>query len=231
MPIYQADYYPIGVNLRVPAMQYASDVAMEGLPRIQIGIPPGNTAPATRSTTFLAAAVQMVNGSAVTVLAAALSNGGVIAERYGCALQFVASTTNTRVVTIQGFDYLGQPMTETVTLTSGTIAFGKKAFKRVTSLSFASASDTTTVDVGNSDVYGLPYRALKMYGEFVSDAVPSAGTFVAGLATGTAATISNADVRGTWTPAAGSVANGTRTYSLTLELDRDDLHGQAQFTS
>lgn len=224
------DYFPVGVNLRVPNMQYASDVEMGGADNIEIGVAPNNTAPAASSATFIATAVQMVNGSAVVVLAAALTTDTLV-ERWGRGLQFVASGACSRVVTVSGWDYLGQPMDETVTMNGTTVVTTLRAYKRIRQLSWATSTDTTTINVGNFDILGLPYRANAMMLELVSNAVPTAGTFVAGLAATSTPSISNADVRGTYRPHASFIPNGVRTYRLGLVLDRSNLHGQAQYAA
>ncbi len=148
---------------------------------------------------------------------------------WGRCITAVASSTNTRVMTVTGYDYLGRKVVEAITLTSGTPALGKKAFAWIESISFASASDTTTVDVGYGNTFGLPYKGVALQTEVKNNAVAAnAGTFVAGLATATAETATNADVRGTHLFAT-VLPDGTNTFELWYIPYRNDLHGQARF--
>lgn len=143
------DYLPTSTQQYVPNAVYSSDITDAGLTRISLGTP------AAADVDAISAATAMVNGSAVTVNFS--SSQGIIADKYGRTLTFVASTTNTRGVTITGRDYMGQPVTETLTLTSGTAIETAKAYKKVESIVYASASDTSTVNVGYSNTFGLPY--------------------------------------------------------------------------
>lgn len=222
----EPDNFQFGINYRVPNLKYAADVVLEGPYKFNIGVL------AAKSATFFGNAVQMVNGSAVTVSAANgnLLNGGIEPARYGRGIVLVASSTNTRTFVVTGYDYLGQLMVWSGALNSGTPVASAKAFKRITSIVIASASDTTTVNIGQTDVLGLPYRGSFAYGVAVDEGAPTgAGTFVAGLADASAPSATNADVRGTWTPNASDIPNGTKKLQLVYEPDREDLHGQAQY--
>lgn len=159
-------YLPPKVNRYVSGMAYDSTVHMSGVARVVMG------ALSTSSATTLASATLMVNGSAVTVSFNSTQGiiGGTTAP-FGRALQFVASNTNTRTATVTGVDYLGQPMVEVITLTSATIALGKKAFYKVDSIVYASASDTTTVNAGVINRFGLPHATIKGLAEIVDGVV------------------------------------------------------------
>lgn len=157
MPIpAQANYNPPRINRYVPGMKYDANVGADGLTRIYFG------ALTNASNTAVQSAIQMVNGSAVTINYGPTSGivGGAGAP-FGRVLRFAASSTNTRAVTVEAVDYLGQPYVETVTLTSATAVFSKKAAYKVNKLTFASASDTTTVDVGTGNRFGVPYALAK----------------------------------------------------------------------
>jgi hypothetical protein len=120
------------------------------------------------------------------------------------ALKVNCSTT-ARAFTISGYDYYGQAMSETITVSvAGTAVTGKKAFFQV--LSATIAGSATVVLIGTSDVMGIPVRVANV--AYVASVksnntlAQDAGTFVAAdLAT---ATTTTGDVRGTYTPATAS---------------------------
>jgi len=116
-------------------------------------------------------------------------------------------TIANRSITISGYDYYGQPMSEVIATgtTQSTTVSGKKAFYIVTSITTSGAVGGT-VAVGTTDILGLPVRvanvayiaSVKSNNTLAQDA----GTFVA-AATATATTTTG-DVRGTYVPATAS---------------------------
>ena len=58
----------------------------------------------------------------------------VIDAPYGACLSVVASGASSSVITIDGFDYLGQPVTEEVTLNGTTAVAGNKCFKYISKI-------------------------------------------------------------------------------------------------
>jgi hypothetical protein len=116
-------------------------------------------------------------------------------------------TLTNRNVTISGYDYYGQAMSEVIatgTVQSTTVA-GKKAFFQITSASISGALGAT-IAVGTTDVLGLPVRVFNV--SYVASVksnntlAQDAGTFVA--ADTATATTTTGDVRGTYTPATAS---------------------------
>ena len=116
-------------------------------------------------------------------------------------------TLTNRNVTISGYDYYGQAMSEVIatgTVQSTTVA-GKKAFFQILSASISGALGAT-IAVGTTDILGLPVRVFNV--AYVASVksnntlAQDAGTFVA-AATATATTTTG-DVRGTYTPATAS---------------------------
>jgi len=106
-------------------------------------------------------------------------------------------------VTVSGYDYYGQAMSEVISTgtTQSTTVNGAKAFFQVSSVAVAGDCGGT-ISVGTTDVIGLPVRvtdagyiARAGYNNTLAE---NAGTFVA-AATATATT-STGDVRGTFTP-------------------------------
>jgi hypothetical protein len=64
------------------------------------------------------------------------------------------------VIKAVGYDVFGNPQTESITIAPGTslVAYGKKAFKAITSLTPQFTDGTYTYSVGTSDVFGFMYR-------------------------------------------------------------------------
>ena len=118
-----------------------------------------------------------------------------------------AGTITNRNITISGFDYYGQAMSEVIATgtTQSTTVAGLKAFYIVTSITTSGAVGGT-VAVGTTDVLGLPVRvtnvayiaSVKSNNTLAQDA----GTFVA--ADTATATTTTGDVRGTYDPATAS---------------------------
>lgn len=232
------DYFPYALPVAVRNLVYAVDVNI-GLPYYcNFG------APLALSNNGILNTVVMVNGSAVTVntftsgagSATAIGYNGMVPfnsttkfSGWGRGLRAVASSTNTRTMTVTGYDYLGQKMVEVLTLNSGTPVLGLKAFAWIESIVFSSASDTTTVDVGWTNLFGLPYALQALDVEMKNGAVAAnAGTFVAALGDATAATGTNADVRGTYLPAT-VLPDGTNTFEVAYFPRPGNLHGNAQY--
>jgi hypothetical protein len=125
------------------------------------------------------------------------------------ALSIVSGTgtlTN-RNVTISGYDYYGQPMTEVIatgTVQSTTVK-GKKAFFQISSATISGALGAT-IAIGTTDILGLPVRVFNVaYIVSVKSndtLAQDAGTFVA--ASTATATSTTGDVRGTYVPATAS---------------------------
>jgi hypothetical protein len=125
------------------------------------------------------------------------------------ALSIVSGTgtlTN-RNVTISGYDYYGQAMSEVIatgTVQSTTVN-GKKAFYQVVSATISGALGAT-IGIGTTDILGIPVRVTNVaYVASVksnSTLAQDAGTFVA--ADTATATTTTGDVRGTYVPATAS---------------------------
>ena len=122
-----------------------------------------------------------------------------------------AGSPTTRNVTISGYDYYGQPMSEVIATgaVASTTVNGKKAFFQISSITI-SGSPVVTVAVGTTDILGVPVRMTNVaYVSSVrwdSTLAIDAGTFVAAVTT--TATTTSGDVRGTYVPS--SASNGTK---------------------
>ena len=116
-------------------------------------------------------------------------------------------TLTNRNVTITGYDYYGQPMSEVIatgTVQSTTVK-GKKAFFQVATATISGALGAT-IAIGTTDILGIPVRVFNVaYIASVksnSTLAQDAGAFVA--ADTATATTTTGDVRGTYVPATAS---------------------------
>lgn len=227
-----ADYFPYGVSVWVRNLEYAADVNI-GQPYVaNLG------APLALSATQLITTGALTSGSASTFTAAAgqIANGGLVPHDsltkrngWGRGLQIVATAACTRVLTISGYDYLGQRMVENITANGTTPVLGVKAFQWVDTILCGSSADTVSINVGTTNVFGLPYTFQALVSEMKNYAVAAnAGTFVVGLAEGTVATATNADPRGTYLPAT-VIPDGVNIFEVTYMPRRGNLHGNAHF--
>jgi len=116
-------------------------------------------------------------------------------------------TLTNRNVTISGYDYYGQPMSEVIatgTVQSTTVN-GKKAFFQISSATISGALGAT-IAIGTTDILGLPVRVFNV--AYIASVksnntlAQDAGTFVA--AETATATTTTGDVRGTYVPATAS---------------------------
>lgn len=142
-----------------------------------------------------------------------------------------AGTPTNRNVTVSGYDYYGQPMSEVIA--TGTVASttvnGKKAFYQISSITI-SGSPVVTVAVGTTDILGIPVRMTNVaYVASVrwdSTLAEDAGTFVAAVTT--AATTTSGDVRGTYVPS--SATDGTKRLVMGILLPAIAVGPQATRT-
>ena len=114
-----------------------------------------------------------------------------------------------RNLTVSGYDYYGQAMSEVIATgtTSSAVAnvAGKKAFFQISSIAVSGALPVA-ITVGTTDVLGLPVRVFNV--SYIASVksnntlAQDAGTFVA--AATQAATTTTGDVRGTYQPATAS---------------------------
>jgi hypothetical protein len=151
------------------------------------------------------------------------------------ALTTHGSSIVAMTIVVTGLDVYENVMSETITVaatgTSATDA-GLKAFKWVRSIAITAAADAeaNTCSVGFGDVLGLPVHlpsAALVLADMEDGAVVTDGTFVAGLAPGTASTATTADIRGTVDP--NSACNGALEFSLVALIPDPTFLGNAQY--
>jgi len=127
------------------------------------------------------------------------------------AVTIGAGTITNRNVTINGYDYYGQAMSEVIATgtTQSTTVNGKKAFFQISSASVSGAVGAT-IALGTTDILGIPVRVTDA--DYVARVgwnntlAADAGTFVAAVTT--TATTTSGDVRGTYVPS--SAADGAK---------------------
>lgn len=202
------------INNRVDQCCYAADVPVTGGSTVDIPAPVAALATGILNAQSIAAA-----GAGVPV---ATFNPNVMG-RYGRNITVVASGAATSNVTVTGYDYLGQAMKESFTLTGATPVVGKKMFADVSGISWGLTA-ATTINVGYGAVLGVPYKVLgtQITNELISDVTPTAGALVAGVTT---QTLTSGDPRGTYTP--NLAPDGVRSYRFSCAVDRSNLHGSA----
>jgi hypothetical protein len=182
--------------------------------------------PEVKSTTNIATA--SVYTSAVTLTAGAGTRSIVRADavtvvQLDCP-RAVATTTGagsptTRNVTISGYDYYGQAMSEVIATgaVASTTVNGKKAFFQISGITI-SGSPVVTVAVGTTDIIGLPVRLLDIgyvaRAGWNSTLAEDAGTAV--VAATATATTTTGDVRGTYLPS--SATDGQKRLVMNLSL-------------
>jgi len=130
-------------------------------------------------------------------------------------------TLTNRNVTISGYDYYGQPMTEVIATgtTQSTTVNGKKAFYQIVSATISGALGAT-IAIGTTDVIGLPVRVVDAgylvgigWANAVARDTGGSSAFVAADTTNPA-TSTTGDVRGTYQPS--SATNGIRRLVITV---------------
>jgi len=130
-----------------------------------------------------------------------------------------AGTIADTAVTVSGFDYYGQAMTEVIQTgtTQSTTVNGKKAFYRVSQVAVAGDCGAT-IAVGTTDILGIPVRVTDAgYVASVgwnNTLARNAGTFVAAVTS--TATTTTGDVRGTYVPS--SAPDGIRRLVMGILL-------------
>jgi hypothetical protein len=151
-----------------------------------------------------------------------LANGSTVLQLDCPRAVSIVSGTGTltnRNVTITGYDYYGQAMSEVIatgTVQSTTVN-GKKAFYQIASASISGALGAT-IAIGTTDILGSPVRILDLgyivHAGYNNTLADNAGTAVAAVTA--TATTTTGDVRGTFVPA--SATDGIKRLVMTIAL-------------
>ena len=180
--------------------------------------------PQTLQTANIAAS-QTASGSGAVTLTAGTSAKSVVRADGTTVIQLntpralqINTSTTARTITISGYDYYGQPMTEAITVaTAGTAKSGNKAFYQIASATINGSA--TAVTIGTTDILGLPVRCFDA-GYIVkvgwnNTLAQNAGTFTTADMTNPA-TSTTGDVRGTYQPSTAS--DGVKRLVMTIAL-------------
>jgi hypothetical protein len=186
-------------------ISYTSNASVFTGQRVTVSGTAGGTGSITgysNPTTYILTAVTATTATLTTTAGAAVASvAGTIS-----GLTFTLGAAP-QTVTVSGFDYYGQAMSEAITssVAVSTAVSGKKAFYLVSSITTSGATGTA-LTVGTTDILGLPVRVTNVaYVASVksnSTLAQDTGTFVA--ADTATATTTTGDVRGTYTPATAS---------------------------
>lgn len=117
-----------------------------------------------------------------------------IDAEFGACLSLVGSAAISGTATVQGYDYLGQAVTENVTLNGTTAVPTLKAFKFVEAVTIPTATGVT-VTVTRKLVLGLPYRTSAILAETRNGVKSTTTTLTAPV--NVAQTATSGDPRGT----------------------------------
>lgn len=190
------EYFPRQINQYVPEMQYASDCVMNNPTRFSFGTPAAADADAVKE------AFNDGDAGSTTDFDGVI--GPIADARYGRNVTIAG--TGATIYTIVGRDYLGQPMSEQITLSTGT-GTGKKAFKYIDRAEWNETGGDAGTTIGWGTQLGLPYKCIVVSKELL-DGVPRAsnGTLTAPVLTDPQ-TATTGDPRGTYV--ANSTLNGT----------------------
>lgn len=182
----------------VPKMQYSADVNFNGGTRVDFGVP-------------VAGGTAFITGINIATAGSADLSGIVeFPELYGRTVQIALSGAGTPVITINGYDYLGQGITEQITAAGAGPVASKKAFKSFRNVTFG-ATAGTTLSIAPATGFGLPYKALRCQFETAGGALVAAGTLTAPALTDPA-TATSLDPRGIYVPT--TVPNGVYTNGV-----------------
>lgn len=137
--------------------------------------------------------VGTVEALAASVNTTNFDNPLEVDAKFGAALSIAASDAYSGKVTINGFDYLGQPMTEEFTANGTSAVAGAKAFKYIASVTCASGA-AVTVTISRLLKIGLPFKTTKILAEIRDGANSTTTELVAPVLT--AGTATSSDPRG-----------------------------------
>lgn len=210
------DFYPAGVNVYCPEMKAASEVRDGHKCRVYLGA----LAAADADGISAGTTIDLDAGAAQTLTSFTAGTGGegtTTGAPYGRNVTFTVTgtlATGTTVV-VHGFDYLGQPLQETVTIGTGMAptAASLKAFKKVTKIVNAGGANTGTATMGWGSSIGLPFVTVAVEREIEDNVVAATSAVLTAPVFTDPQTGTTGDPRGT------VVLNGTEDGSAIFELD------------
>ncbi len=163
--VYQ-DHFPRTISQYVPSMEFAADV-VDGVHIANLGAPATAQADGILDGVTIGTTAKSFPNATVGFdadFATNMGTAGILDAKYGRCLSCTGGASTDQVVTITGRDYLGQVMSEAFTLNGTAIIYGKKAFKFIDTIATTVGTGATALDVGWTDVLGLPYKAEQLIG-------------------------------------------------------------------
>lgn len=189
--------------------KYATDIT-NGLYKVEFD----NLAPS--------ADIVAVAASSSTNVVKSFDNVLEIDAPFGAALSVVASGSYSGKVTVDGFDYLGQHVTEEITANGTTAVAGVKCFKFISKVTCASGANVT-VTLSRKLILGLPYKTVAIISE-VRDGVKATTTqLVAPVLT--AGTATSSDPKGKINLATYANAANVKLILVADDFDNATLGG------
>jgi len=202
-------FYPRRLSQYVGGMTYAADLQIGGDMRISFLNP------------IVATAAQFISAqstaAAGTLQAASLLNSATIDAPFGRNLTFVLSGAGAGTVTVDGFDYLNQAMSESGAMNGATPVVMLKAFKIIRQVTWTLVA-ATTFNLGVGSQLGLPYRAIRVFTEENNSTPATLGTLTSPVLTDPA-TITTGDTRGTYL--ANTTLNGVNVVTASFAFAND----------
>ena len=201
------DFFPRRINQYTPKMQMAADVHRSNIINVSLGAP---TLPDVDgilngvNTTAVTGSITVTGNALLGVV------GATADSPYGRNVVMTGGGSGSKVITVAGFDYLGQPMLETMTASTGT-ATGLKAFYEVTRIDLGAVAGDSDTDFGWGAELGLPYVTLAIDHELEDNVLASAGTLTAPVLTDPQ-TATTGDPRGTYAPT--GTLDGTASFTV-----------------
>ena len=132
-----------------------------------------------------------------------------------------AANASTQTIGVVGTDITGAVMVEWIAGPNATTTQGKKAFATVTGAYIWGSGAAVAISLGVGKVLGIPFHLTYtplVIKELQDGAVPTAGTFVAAVASTPTGT--TGDVRGTWTP--NATLDGTIALAVLVAVTNFD---------
>ena len=212
---YLGDPSPMSIGVGPLGRVYVWDFIPQTLQTANIAASQTASGAGNLTLTAGTSAKSVINASGVTVIQ--------LNTPRALQLTTVSGTiTTSRNLTISGYDYYGQPMTEVIATgtTSSAVAnvSGKKAFYQISSIAI-NGSLPVAITVGTTDIFGLPVRCFDA-GYVVkvgwnNTLAQDAGTLTVADMTNPA-TSTTGDVRGTYLPS--SASNGVKRLVMTIAV-------------
>jgi hypothetical protein len=236
MAYHDRSFFPQGVNMYVPGMTGSADLQLNTPQVFDLGKPALGLAG-----NVMAAASINLQAVALTEVAQTLNwvSDAPYGRQIGVTPSGVPGGAGT-VVRLLGWDYLGQPVAEDITIGAAvaTIQYSDKAYYRLRGTRIiTAATNAVTAQVGTGPKLGLPYKCIlewiKEDGVLINRFEVTAGKFAYADVTDPATATSN-DPRGTIECV--QALNGVRTVVVGLFLDpavnaagNGGLHGIRQY--